>query len=140
MGIMDDEMDIDMAQSKEDKESGMRAKASKTWRILRLSAKSKLAAFDKIDDGKNLKMLFETQPAEGTPQAGEGTPQAADGTGRAPTTEDDPAGEEQHAGEERHAEQEQHVGQEQHAGGTEQPSTEPTTESATVSTTDGQAT
>ena len=77
MGIMDDELDMDTAQTKEDKENATRAKASKTWRILRLSAKSKLAAFDKIEDGKNLKLLFETpQPSEGTPQVLEGTPQA----------------------------------------------------------------
>ncbi|GAB1209537.1 hypothetical protein APSETT445_008318 [Aspergillus pseudonomiae] len=79
MGIMDDELDMDTAQTKEDKENATRAKASKTWRILRLSAKSKLAAFDKIDDGKNLKLLFEApQPSEGTPQVLEGTPQAHD--------------------------------------------------------------
>ncbi|KAE8403561.1 THO complex subunit 1 transcription elongation factor-domain-containing protein [Aspergillus pseudonomiae] len=79
MGIMDDELDRDTAQTKEDKENATRAKASKTWRILRLSAKSKLAAFDKIDDGKNLKLLFEApQPSEGTPQVLEGTPQAHD--------------------------------------------------------------
>ncbi|RAQ47627.1 THO complex subunit Tho1 [Aspergillus flavus] len=77
MGIMDDELDMDTAQTKEDKENATRAKASKTWRVLRLSAKSKLAAFDKIEDGKNLKLLFEApQPSEGTPQVLEGTPQA----------------------------------------------------------------
>ncbi|KAB8201570.1 THO complex subunit 1 transcription elongation factor-domain-containing protein [Aspergillus parasiticus] len=76
MGIMDDELDMDTAQTKEDKENATRAKASKTWRVLRLSAKSKLAAFDKIEDGKNLKLLFEApQPSEGTPQVLEGTPQ-----------------------------------------------------------------
>ncbi|KAJ5580049.1 uncharacterized protein N7459_006034 [Penicillium hispanicum] len=77
MGIMDDEMDIDMAQTSDDKETAQRSKSSKTWRVLRLSAKSKLAAFDKIDDGNNLKALFESPaaPTE-TPQPGEG----ADGT------------------------------------------------------------
>ncbi|THC95763.1 hypothetical protein EYZ11_004760 [Aspergillus tanneri] len=70
MGIMDDELEIDTAQSKDDKEHAIRAKASKTWRILRLAARSKLAVFDKIEDGKNLKVLFENcQPNEGTPQA-----------------------------------------------------------------------
>ncbi|GKZ21437.1 THO complex subunit 1 [Aspergillus brasiliensis] len=79
MGIMDDELDIDTAQTKEDKEYAMRSKSSKTWRILRLSAKSKLAEFEKIDDGKNLKILFETpQQSDGTPQALEGTPQASE--------------------------------------------------------------
>ncbi|OGM40644.1 THO complex subunit Tho1 [Aspergillus bombycis] len=86
MGIMDDELDMDTAQTKEDKENATRAKASKTWRILRLSAKSKLAAFDKIEDGKNLKLLFETpQPSEGTPQVLEGTPQAQDTVMKAST-------------------------------------------------------
>jgi THO complex subunit 1 len=80
MGIMDDELDIETAHSKEDKESAIRAKASKTWRILRLSAKGKLAAFDKIDDGKNLKALFEApQPPEGTtPPAQESVSQASE--------------------------------------------------------------
>lgn len=59
MSIMDDEMDIDMAQTPDDKEAALRSKSSKTWRILRLSAKTKLIAFDKIDDGNNLKALFE---------------------------------------------------------------------------------
>ncbi|KNG82441.1 THO complex subunit Tho1 [Aspergillus nomiae NRRL 13137] len=92
MGIMDDELDMDTAQTKEDKENATRAKASKTWRILRLSAKSKLAAFDKIDDGKNLKLLFEApQPSEGTPQVLEGTPQAHDTMMKA-STEGEPGG------------------------------------------------
>lgn len=60
MSIMDDEMDMDMAQTPDDKEAALMSKTSKTWRILRLSAKTKLAAFDKIDDGNNLKVLFET--------------------------------------------------------------------------------
>ncbi|OJJ46373.1 hypothetical protein ASPZODRAFT_66010 [Penicilliopsis zonata CBS 506.65] len=59
MGIMDDELDIDMAQSKEDKENATRAKASKIWRMLRLSSRSKLSVFDQIEDGKNIKILFE---------------------------------------------------------------------------------
>ncbi|KAI9373952.1 THO complex subunit 1 transcription elongation factor-domain-containing protein [Aspergillus egyptiacus] len=61
--IEDHEFDIDMAQTKEDKESAVQAKASKTWLMLRFSARSKLAAFDKIDDGRNLKVLFESAQA-----------------------------------------------------------------------------
>ncbi|KAJ5403890.1 hypothetical protein N7509_003761 [Penicillium cosmopolitanum] len=69
MSMLDDDMDIDMAQSQDDKDAALRSKHSKTWRILRLSAKTKLAAFDRIEDGKNLKALFEsaTAPTE-TPQ------------------------------------------------------------------------
>jgi THO complex subunit 1 len=85
MGIMDDELDIDTAHTKEDKERAIRAKASKTWRILRLSAKGKLAAFDKIDDGKNLKALFEApQPPESTtPPAHEPASQASESAAKA---------------------------------------------------------
>ncbi|KAL4812596.1 THO complex subunit 1 transcription elongation factor-domain-containing protein [Aspergillus spinulosporus] len=73
--IEDIEFDIDTAQTSEDKEAAVQAKASKTWLLLRLSAKSKLAAFDKIEDGKNLKALFETpQTAENTTQGAGSTP------------------------------------------------------------------
>ncbi|KAL4746228.1 hypothetical protein BDW72DRAFT_38697 [Aspergillus terricola var. indicus] len=73
--IEDVEFDIDTAQTSEDKEAAVQAKASKTWLLLRLSAKSKLAALDKIEDGKNLKTLFETpQTAESTTQAAGSTP------------------------------------------------------------------
>lgn len=63
--ILDAEMDIDMAEG-EEKEDALRAKSSYTWRILRLSAKTKLAAFDKIEDGHKLDALFEAPagPAE----------------------------------------------------------------------------
>lgn len=72
MSMLDDDMDIDMAQSQDDKDAALRSKHSKTWRILRLSAKTKLAAFDRIDDGKNLNALFESAPAPTeTPQATE---------------------------------------------------------------------
>jgi THO complex subunit 1 len=62
-GIMDDEMDIDMAMTDEDKARAEAAKASKSWRILRLAAKGKLAAFDKIGEGNNLQVLFESATA-----------------------------------------------------------------------------
>ncbi|KAJ5108836.1 hypothetical protein N7456_005511 [Penicillium angulare] len=86
MGIMDDEMDIDMAQTPDDKEVATISKASKTWRVLRLAAKSRLSAFDKIDDGNNLKALFEAPapPAE-TPPATE----ANEGVENGETTEQD---------------------------------------------------
>lgn len=76
MSIMDDEMDIDMAQTPDDKEAALRSKFSKTWRILRLSAKTKLAAFDKIDDGNNLKALFEIAPEPETSMPGDGNVEA----------------------------------------------------------------
>jgi THO complex subunit 1 len=76
MGIMDDEMDIDMAQAADDKDSAEKAKSSKTWRLLRLSVKTKLARFDKFKDGENLNALFES------PEVPTGTPQPTEGTER----------------------------------------------------------
>ncbi|KAL4793809.1 THO complex subunit 1 transcription elongation factor-domain-containing protein [Aspergillus venezuelensis] len=78
--IEDVEFDIDTAQTKEDKDTAVQTKASKTWLMLRLSAKNKFAAFDKIDDGKNLKTLFET------PASTESTTQPATSTPQEPTT------------------------------------------------------
>ncbi|CAG8108937.1 unnamed protein product [Penicillium salamii] len=56
-GIMDDEMDLDLAMTDEDKAVAQGAIDSKSWRILRLSAKTKLASFDKLDSN-NLQILF----------------------------------------------------------------------------------
>lgn len=74
MGIVDDDFDIDMAQTKEDKDNATRSKASKIWRTLRLCSKSKMNQFDKIEDGKNIKVLFETpqQPEEPAKQSVDG--------------------------------------------------------------------
>jgi THO complex subunit 1 len=110
-GIMDDEMDIDMAMTDEDKEIAVNAKASKSWRILRLSAKGKLAAFDKIEDGNKLQVLFESPTTEGTPHHGEeanehstrderpdsakGSLQGLDGAQDTPTAKEDPVPNEQ---------------------------------------------
>lgn len=92
MAIMDDEMDMDMAQTKDEKDSAARAKASKTWRILRLSAKTKLATFDKIDDGNKLNALFESSaPAETTPQPAEGISRDSESTHQPDGTTEGPS-------------------------------------------------
>ncbi|KAL2005947.1 hypothetical protein VTN00DRAFT_10440 [Thermoascus crustaceus] len=67
MGIVDDDFDIDMAKTKEDKDNAMRAKASKIWRTLRLASRSKINQFDKIEDGKNIKVLFENSQSPEEP-------------------------------------------------------------------------
>ena len=51
-----------MAKTDEEKQQATDARASKLWRTLRIASKSKLNLFDKIDDGNNLKALF--QPGE----------------------------------------------------------------------------
>jgi THO complex subunit 1 len=65
-GIANDELDVDMAMTDEEKNVLINLKASKTWRILRIASKTRLNLFDKADDGKNLKVLFEA-PAETKP-------------------------------------------------------------------------
>ena len=63
-GIADDDFNIDMAHTSEEKDEAVKAKASKTWRTLRLAARMKLNLLDKIEDGKNLRVLFEEPPSE----------------------------------------------------------------------------
>ncbi|KAJ5207074.1 THO complex subunit THOC1 [Penicillium cf. griseofulvum] len=95
-GIMDDEMDIDMAMTDEDKAIAEGAKASKSWRILRLAAKGKLAAFDKIGEGNNLQVLFESATANednnelGSSGDTKDLPQSLDGSQDLPAESEDP--------------------------------------------------
>ena len=62
--IEDDEFDIEMAKTNEEKDLAKNARASKLWRILRVASKSKLNLFDKIDDGNNLQALFQPEGEE----------------------------------------------------------------------------
>jgi len=57
--IADDEFEIEMAKTDEEKRLATDARASKLWRTLRIASKNKLNRFDRIDDGNNLKALFE---------------------------------------------------------------------------------
>lgn len=57
--IADDEFDIAMAKTDEEKQMTLNARASKMWRTLRIASKSKLSLFDKIDDGNNIQALFQ---------------------------------------------------------------------------------
>lgn len=54
---------MEMTKTDDEKLGVSNARASKLWRTLRIASKSKLNLFDKIDDGNNLKALFQ---AEGT--------------------------------------------------------------------------
>ena len=57
--IAEDDFDIGMAKNEEEKQLASDARASKLWRTLRVASKSRLNVFDKIDDGNNLRPLFE---------------------------------------------------------------------------------
>ncbi|KAK4692939.1 THO complex subunit 1, partial [Lecanoromycetidae sp. Uapishka_2] len=62
--LADDDFDIDMAKDAEEKQRANDARASKLWRTLRIASKSKLNLFDRIDDGSNLKALFQPEGDE----------------------------------------------------------------------------
>ncbi|KAF4306140.1 THO complex subunit THOC1 [Botryosphaeria dothidea] len=63
-GIQGDELDLEMAMDDDDKHKLQQAKASKTWRALRIASKDRLSLFDKIDDGKQLQALFEPEGSD----------------------------------------------------------------------------
>ncbi|OTB20424.1 hypothetical protein K445DRAFT_312884 [Daldinia sp. EC12] len=60
--IAADDLDLDFANSEKEKSEILEAKASKTWRALRIARKSKLSVFDKIDDWQKVDAMFQEQP------------------------------------------------------------------------------
>lgn len=60
--IADDDFEIDMPTNAQTKATAVAAKASKSWRALRIASRFKLASFDKIDDPKNISIIFEDEP------------------------------------------------------------------------------
>ncbi|KAL2680781.1 hypothetical protein Neosp_008384 [[Neocosmospora] mangrovei] len=57
--IADDDFEIEMSSNPQAKAAAIAGKASKSWRALRIAARTKLAAFDKIDDPQNINIVFE---------------------------------------------------------------------------------
>lgn len=57
--IADDDFEIEMPTNDQTKAAAIAGKASKSWRALRIAARTKLAAFDKIDDPKKIDIVFE---------------------------------------------------------------------------------
>lgn len=62
----------------EDKHNLQEAKASKTWRALRIASKDRLSLFDKIDDGKQLEALFEPEGGDDAGKDERATTEAAE--------------------------------------------------------------
>ncbi|KAL1632858.1 hypothetical protein SLS56_003348 [Neofusicoccum ribis] len=77
-GIQGDELDLEMAMTDEDKHNLQEAKASKTWRALRIASKDRLSLFDKIDDGKQLEALFEPEGGDDAGKDERATTEAAE--------------------------------------------------------------
>lgn len=57
--IADDDFEIDMPTNDQTKSAAIAGKSSKSWRALRIASRSKLAAFDKIDDPKKVEVIFQ---------------------------------------------------------------------------------
>ncbi|KAI0128500.1 guanylate kinase [Xylariales sp. AK1849] len=57
--IAEDDLELDFAKNDNEKAQIMEAKASKTWRALRIARRTRLAAFDKIEDWTDIKAVFE---------------------------------------------------------------------------------
>lgn len=64
--IADDDFELGFAKTEKEKAQFVESKASKTWRALRIASRTRLTAFDKIDDWQDIKAIFEdpTNPDE----------------------------------------------------------------------------
>ncbi|OTA66546.1 hypothetical protein K449DRAFT_390987 [Hypoxylon sp. EC38] len=78
--IATDDLDLDFANTEKEKSEILEAKASKTWRAIRIARKSKLAVFDKIDDWQKVDVIFQEQSNTEESQG--------DGTGNSQALED----------------------------------------------------
>ncbi|KAK8124800.1 nuclear matrix p84 [Apiospora kogelbergensis] len=61
--IAEDDLNLDFAKSEKEKTDILEAKASKTWRALRLARRSRISALDKVDDWQNIDAIFEDPKA-----------------------------------------------------------------------------
>ncbi|KAL1311353.1 hypothetical protein AAFC00_001527 [Neodothiora populina] len=81
-GIQNDELDLEMAMTDEEKHSLEAAKANKTWRALRAATRSAIKILDRVEPGKSLEDAVKTE--EVTVKASEGV--GADPPVTEPTT------------------------------------------------------
>lgn len=69
--IADEDFEVQTAKSEEEKQLALNGRASKLWRLLRIVHRSKFNRFDRLDDGKNIQVLFEDAEAEQENKHGE---------------------------------------------------------------------
>ncbi|OAA76286.1 THO complex, subunit THOC1 [Akanthomyces lecanii RCEF 1005] len=74
--LADDDFEIDMPTNDETKAAAIYGKSSKSWRALRIAGRTRLAAFDKIDDPKKIVVVFE-EPTEADDDEENGDNEAA---------------------------------------------------------------
>lgn len=76
--IADDDFEIEMPTNDDTKAAAVAGKSSKSWRALRIAARTKLAAFDKIEDPKKIGVVFEDLVDAGDDAEDAPEPTAAD--------------------------------------------------------------
>lgn len=59
--VQEMDLDLDIANTEDEKRELEDQKMSKTWRALRLMSKTKLNLFDKVDDGRNLECFLQNK-------------------------------------------------------------------------------
>lgn len=72
--VAQDDLDLELAKTEEDKKLTNNARWSKIWRALRIASKSKLKLFDRIENGNNLGALFEDDRGDVSEAGNEVTP------------------------------------------------------------------
>ncbi|KAM3455173.1 hypothetical protein MY3296_002542 [Beauveria thailandica] len=82
--IADDDFEIGMPASDASRAAAVHGKSSKSWRALRIAARTRLAAFDKIDDPQQIAVVF-AEPTDDDDDDDE----AANGDNDAATSEED---------------------------------------------------
>ncbi|KAI1425965.1 THO complex subunit 1 transcription elongation factor-domain-containing protein [Xylaria sp. FL1777] len=90
--IASDDLDLDFANSEKEKTQLLESKASKTWRALRIARRLRLAAFDKIEDWRNVDAIFQEPAAEETQGEEEGAAEGQRPGNRRPIILSGPSG------------------------------------------------
>lgn len=68
--IAEDDLELEFAKSENEKAQIIEAKASKTWRALRIASRTRMVALDKIDDWQDIGAVFE-EPKQNTEEDNE---------------------------------------------------------------------
>ncbi|KAI9659794.1 MAG: hypothetical protein M1821_001145 [Bathelium mastoideum] len=78
-GVAMDDLDLEMADTEEERKTIEEDKLGKVWRALRVASKTKLARIDEIDDGRNLQALLSAEVGANGANEGSTTPGTTNG-------------------------------------------------------------
>jgi len=100
MAINDDDFEIDMAKTEDEKKVVTEAKSSKIWRTLRIASRTKFKDFDKVDDGNKLDVLFKSPDDQQGDEDKEETEEAGQDRAQDKAEEEEPEQKESSSGQE----------------------------------------